>query len=171
MSRHILMSVAALGLLAGCQQANAPEAPPADAEAVLAAISEIEQGQLAALNAHDASGATNVYTADARFFDAGSPPAVGAEAIAAGFDAMVKDPNTAITLTRQAGWVSQSGDLAVTVADYRFTYSGEDGAPVTVNGVNQSVWQKQEDGGWKMVADFNGATGDPVPGAAEATAQ
>lgn len=154
----IFATLAPAMFIAGCNQP--PADTPADPADVLAAIDAVEQGQQAAFNADDLEGATSVYATDARFFDAGGAPAVGAEAIRAAFEGMFADPNAALSLTRTQSWVAESGDLAVTTSDYTLTVTGDDGQPVTISGVNQTLWQKQADGSWKIAADFNGGTGD-----------
>ncbi|MCB2066172.1 MAG: SgcJ/EcaC family oxidoreductase [Erythrobacter sp.] len=158
MSRLHLALIAPLAVLAGCAQ-SADTPAPVDSDAVLEAIAAVEQGQEAAFNADDVDGALAVYAPDARFFDAGSPPLVGAEAIRPAFTAMLADPAAALAITRLDAWVAASGELAVTVSSYDQTYTGEAGAPVHVSGVNQTVWGLQDDGSWKIVADFNGGTG------------
>lgn len=148
-------------LLVGCNQAAQEPAAPAeaDADAVLAAITEVEQGQAKAIGEHNVDGAAAVYAPDATFFDAGSPP-VGGDAIRANFEAMLSDENTALEINRSGSWVAKSGELAVTMANYSFTTTGPDGKPVTTKGVNQTVWKKQDDGSWKIASDFNAGTGE-----------
>lgn len=159
----IVIAAAPIALLAACNQAAAP----ADPAAVLAEIQKVEEGQIAAFNADDADGATAVYAADARFFDAGSPVVVGSDAIKAAFGAMLGDANAALELTENGSWVAASGELAVTSADYKQTMTGVDGKPTTIAGANLTVWQKQADGSWKIAADFNG----PAPAAEAAAAE
>jgi len=171
-------AMAPVVLLAACQKADtdaaAPDATAPDAatnaDAVLASINAVEQGQQTAFNAHDLAGATAVYAPDAMFFDAGSPPQAGIDAIRPGFEAMIGDSGSTIDIKRSGSWVAQSGELAVTQANYTQTFTGKDGKTMTVSGVNQTVWKKQEDGSWKIASDFNGATGDPAPAAAAAPA-
>ncbi len=178
MSKRMLCLAAPIMLLAGCsasEDSAAGGTGGASADDALAAIAAAEEAQQAAFNADDLDAATAVYTDDARFFDAGSAPVVGAEAIRAAFEGMMADANNAIELTRVSAWVANSGELAVTVSDYTLTYSGKDGEAQTVSGSNQTVWALQEDGSWKIASDHNGPTGDgeasgEASGAAEAPA-
>ncbi|WP_428028513.1 YybH family protein [Altererythrobacter sp.] len=156
-------------MLAACNQAA--EAPAADPQAVLDAIAQVEQGQETAFNADDLAGATGVYASDATFFNAGGAPADGSEAINAEFDGMFKDANSGISITRDKSWVAGSGELAVTQSHYTFTFSGDDGNPMSVEGVNLTVWQKQDDGSWKIASDFNGGTGPATPAEAAPAAE
>lgn len=153
----LFVTLAPAMLIAGCNQPTADA--PADPAAALAAIDAVEQGQASAINARDLAGATAVYADDARFFDAGSPAVSGSEAIKASFEGLLADENAALEITRATSWAAASGDLVVTQATYKFTTTGEDGQPVTVDGLNQTVWQKQPDGSWKIVSDFNAGTG------------
>jgi len=167
----MLGALAPAMMLAACNKAAEEPAAQADADAALAAISEVEQGQLAAFNADDVAGAIAVYAPDAIFFDAGSPPSSGLDAIRPGFEAMIGDANSKIELTRTGSWVADSGELVVTQAKYTQTYTGPDGKAMTVSGVNQTVWKRQADGTWKNVSDFNAPTGDPVAAEAAAPAE
>lgn len=164
---RLLLAAAPVALLAACAQpapesgdaaANAPADAPANNEAVLAEIDAVEQGLQAAFNADDVAAAMAVYAPGAGFFNGGSAPVTGIESIKGVFEAMTSDENNAIELARISSWVAASGELAVTTATYKYTYTGEDGKPATVNGINQTVWTKQADGGWKIASDFNAGT-------------
>jgi uncharacterized protein (TIGR02246 family) len=159
MNKTLLFSAAPLALLAGCNQA--PE--PVDPEAVMAEIHAAEEAQLAAFNSDDIDAATAVYTADAKFLGPGSPVQGGTDAIRASFQGMIDDPNSAVEIESTGAIVSQSGDLAVTTGDLTFTFTGEDGAPTVMNLAVLSVWQKQEDGSWKMALDYNAPVPAPAP--------
>jgi ketosteroid isomerase-like protein len=69
---------------------------------------------------------------------------------------MVSDPNAALKLNQGGSLIAASGDLAVTTGSYEFTFTDPaTGEPTAQHGMNQSVWQKQTDGAWKNVSDFN----------------
>mgnify|MGYP000386248845 CR=1 FL=1 len=143
-------------LIAACSQPD--EAPAADPDAVLAAIHEVENGQLEALNANDLAGGVAVYGEGATLYVDGMAPAVGAEAIQAHMAAMFSDPGFNVEMDENSykSWVAASGDLAVTSFTGLFSRTNEEsGDVVTEPVVNQTVWQKQADGSWKNVHDVN----------------
>ncbi|MEM7297026.1 MAG: nuclear transport factor 2 family protein [Bacteroidota bacterium] len=49
--------------------------------------------------------------------------------------------------------VSQSGDLAYTYGDYRFSYLDTLGNVKVSQGIFHTVWKRQEDGTWRFVWD------------------
>lgn len=151
----ITMPLVALPLLmlAACTQKTEP---PVDSAAVLDSIRMVEASQIAAINGADAATASAAYSADAVLVTPGSPVAASADAIRASADAMAKDANTALVITPGKGWVSASGDMAVTTSTVKYTFTDpKTGAAKTIDGANQSLWRKQDDGSWKLVADFN----------------
>ena len=69
---------------------------------------------------------------------------------------MTKDPALSFDYRQGKMVVSKGGDMAYSTATYTFTATDKNtGKPVTTNGSNLSVWQKQADGNWKLVADNN----------------
>lgn len=143
-------------LVAACSQPA--ETPAADADAVLAAIHEVENAQLEALNDGDIAGGAVVYGEGATLYVDGTSPATGAEAIQAHMEAMLSDPGFNVSMDEGSykSWVAASGDLAVTSFTGQFSRTNaETGEVVTEPVVNQTVWQKQGDGSWKNVHDVN----------------
>lgn len=149
---HLAIAPALL-MLAACNSTPA-SAPTVDKDAELASIAQIQDGQAAAFAADDAEGATRIYADDATFAASGMPVMTGIEAIRAGFDEMLADPNSAVEIKTVGGWVSSSGDLATTTSSYTYSWSGEDGAVMTEEGFNQTLWRK-EGSDWKIVVDSN----------------
>lgn len=151
------MMIAAIAILAlaGCEKpAPAPAAVDTDAE--MAAIKGIEAEQIKAIQAKDAAKSAANYADDAIFVGEDGKPIQGAKAIGDAFVSMVKDPALAFDYQQGKMVVSKGGDLAYSTATYTYTYTDpKSGKPVTTQGANLSVWQKQVDGGWKLVADNN----------------
>jgi ketosteroid isomerase-like protein len=82
----------------------------------------------------------------------------GKEAIVAGFKSFLSDPAIKVDYKPGAKVFSESGDMAYSTAEYTETYT--DSATkklVNIKGTNLSVWKKQQDGSWKLVADSNPA--------------
>jgi len=159
-----------LVLVAAC--GKQPPAP-ADPEAVLATIHKVEDAQVAAFAARDIEAGLAPYAETSAFAQSSLPYLEGLAAIRPAFEAMLADPNARLVMTPRRGLVASSGDLAVTTADYSFTYTDpETKQPATETGVNQSVWRKQEDGSWKNLSDFNVALPPPPePEEVEAAAE
>jgi len=80
---------------------------------------------------------------------------------------ILSDPNYVLTFQSTNADVSKSGELAYTVGTYSLTMSSPiDKKPVTDRGKYLTVFKKQPDGNWKVVADM--ANSDlPLPGAAK----
>lgn len=154
--RIILLS-AALVSLAACQ--NQKAAAPADPVEATKAIEALELAQTKAIAAKDVTGATAVYAQDAVFIDQNGSMSNGAS-VADGFKQMLGDPALQFEYKPGEKRVSADGSMAWSTATYTMTLT--DSAtkqPVTVKGSNLSVWSKQADGSWKLIADSNpGAT-------------
>ena len=159
----VLLALAAPALLAGCNQQPAP----ADSAAALDQIHQAEAAQMAAFKAHDLDAATAAYTADAQFVGPGSQVQSGSDAIRASFEGMFNDPAASLEFHSTSGWVSASGDLAVTAGSFKLTSTAEDGKPATIDGAFQTVWKKG-DKGWQIVSDFNTQVPSPEMAAAHA---
>lgn len=157
MTRIFVLSAAALLLLGSCSDKSSEEATPAEdtASADLSAIRQAEQEQLAAMAAGNADAAVRPYSPSATLVVPGSPPLVGLEAISGAFKVMLGDSAFAYDLTSDETWIAGSGDLAVTTGSFTNTYTEATGQPTTIGGHNQTVWQKDNDGNWKIVSDYN----------------
>jgi ketosteroid isomerase-like protein len=53
--------------------------------------------------------------------------------------------------------VAASGDLGYTVGTWQLTGKNHKGEPVSMKGKYMTVWKKQADGAWKVVADMGNA--------------
>ena len=155
--RTILTCAAILACAACTQNAAAPVAKP-DAAAETQAIQKVEEAQLAAISARDQAGATSPYADDAVFISERGVASRGKDAIASGFKEFLADPTMKIEYTPGAKVFSSSGDMAYSTAEYTETYTDPATKKlVTMKGTNLSVWKKQADGSWKLVADSNPA--------------
>lgn len=162
---RIILSCAAILACAACQQ-PAAETSSVDKDAEAAAIAKVEDAQIQAINAKDAAASGAVYSDDAVFVEESGTSTEGGDAIRAAFAEMTKDPALAIEFQKGKTIVSDSGDMAYSTATYTYTATDQEtGQPVTTKGSNLSVWRKQADGSWKLVADNN--AGAPVEATAE----
>jgi ketosteroid isomerase-like protein len=154
MSRALL-ALAPVTLLAACGAAAV------DQSAALDAVHATEQAQLQAIADKDLHGAVRNYRDDAVLVAPGSAPATTGDAIAAEFDELIGDANLKIELEPGPGWVSESGELAVTTSTGRMTTTDPaSGQPVVSRIGNQTVWQKPTGKPWQIVSDYNVALPD-----------
>ena len=153
------LTLAVLPLLAACGAANPDE--------VLDTVRATEQSQMQAVAARDLRGATRNYDAAAVVLAPGGAPVTGAPAIEGEYGRLLADPNFAIAMEPGTGWASESGELAVTTARGTVTTTdAASGEAVTVPISNQTVWQREDGVGWKIVSEHNA----PLPQAAAAEA-
>jgi uncharacterized protein (TIGR02246 family) len=121
-----------------------------------AAIRAADAAGLKAAQAKDAAGATANYADDASWLPPHAPIVQGKEAIRSAWAQLLTTPGLEIDWEITKVDVSRAGDMAYTLYECEMTMSGPNGAPVTDKGKDMSVWVKQSDGTWKMVADtFN----------------
>ena len=80
-------------------------------------------------------------------------------------DAMRKEgpwpADMVLTWTPVHADMAASGDLGYTYGNYVTKSKDKDGKPVTQYGKYMSVWRKQKDGTWKVVADMGNASPEP----------
>jgi uncharacterized protein (TIGR02246 family) len=155
--RTLLTCAAILACAACTQNSAAPRAKP-DTAAETQAIEKVEQTQIAAITARDQSGATSPYSNDAVFISERGVASRGKDAIGSGFKEFLADPTLKFEYKPGAKVFSADGDMAYSTAEYTQTYTDPATKKlVTLKGTNLSVWKKQADGSWKLVADSNPA--------------
>jgi len=145
--------------------AQRPAEPPDTRPAEEAAIREAVQDWSTAAESKDAQLFASFYAPDAVLMLEGAPDMSGKGAIEQGTAAMMQDPNFALSFEADHVTVARSGDLAYETGTYTMTMSDADQGPVTTTGHYVDVWQKQDDGTWKVVVDA--PVSDPGEEAAE----
>lgn len=121
-----------------------------------AAIRAADAAGLKAAQAKDVAGATANYADDASWLPPHAPIVQGKAAIRSAWAQLLTIPGLKINWQITKLEISRTGDMGYTLYKYEMTMSGPDGVPVTDRGKDMSVWEKQSDGTWKMVADtFN----------------
>ncbi len=148
--RKIVISLAALLALAvsGC-------APQVDVEADKAAIRDLTDVQwLNAAQAKDVDTALSYYADEASVMPPNATILTGKEAIRARHLEVYSRPGFAITWQTTKIEVSRAGDLAYTIGTFELTVNDAEGNPVTTVSKYVTVWKKQADGQWKVVADI-----------------
>ncbi len=148
--RKIVISLAALLALAvsGC-------APQVDVEADKAAIRDLSDVQwLNAAQAKDVDTVLSFWADDGSVFPPNAPIVTGKEAIRARQSEAYSRPGFAISWQTTKVEVSRSGDLAYSHGTAEVTVNDPEGNPVTNKEKWVTVWEKQPDGTWKIVADI-----------------
>jgi uncharacterized protein (TIGR02246 family) len=164
MKWQLPVSAFVLLALAACT----PPAPAVDLAAEAETIRGIETATAAAIAADDAATAASAYAPDAIVFIPFEAPQADAAAIQASFQELIDDPAGALTYSADSIEVASAGDVAYSTGTFSVTYTDETThAPATVTGNYVTVWEKQDDGTWKIVRDVN--TPGPMPTAAPAT--
>lgn len=133
--------------------------PRAAAEASLRAADSALQ---AAVAAKDAARTAALYAMDAVLLPVAEPVVTGRPAIQAEWTKVFGIPgfDNSARLTKVE--VAASGDLGYTRGTYATTMAGTDGRSTTEVGKWVSVWRREADGQWRVVADiFNTDTPPP----------
>ncbi len=127
-------------------------APQVDVEAERAAIRDVTAQREQAWNDKDVERVLSFNTEDSSWFPPNAPIATGQEAMRTLFTQIVESPGFALFAETTAVEVSRAGDLAYSPGIYEITVNDPEGKPVTTVGKWVSVWKKQTDGSWKVVA-------------------
>ncbi len=163
-NRYFLAAAFALTvILAGCKQAAPPPAPDTH-DADVKAIRDLETAQVQAFNAKDVDKLVAFYADDASLFPPGAPAVNGMAAIKAAEKPLLADKNFSLTSATDKVDVAKSGDLGYTQGAYTATFTDTKTKRVlTVKGKYVTVYKKQADGSWKIVADINNEDAPPAP--------
>jgi uncharacterized protein (TIGR02246 family) len=138
------------GLLTSC----AP-APPDTHDADIQALKDTEAAWVKDAATKDVDKFVAHYTDDASMLLPNAPIASGKEAIKNALKPLLADPNFSLQFSSTKQDVSKSGDLGYTVGTYTLTVTNEkDKKPLTDKGKYTTVFRKQTDGSWKVVADM-----------------
>lgn len=114
----------------------------------------------AAFDAGDGKALADLYTEDAVLLPPGAERVEGRGKIAefwqGAIDSGLEDPDL------EAVEVVESGDLAYEVGRLSITAPGEDGEPTPVSGKYVVIWQRGDDGTWRLHRDIWN-TNPPTP--------
>lgn len=139
----VITALAVLG--AGC-------APQVDLEAERTALLNADQAW--SQTAPDLDQFMSFVADDASMFPFDAPIATGKEAIRAVFSELSSAPGFAVSWSATGAEVARAGDLGYTIGTFELTVNDAEGNPVTTVGKYVTVWKKQADGQWKVVADI-----------------
>ena len=83
-----------------------------------------------------------------------TPMAKGKDALRKTWSQMMTSPGFAISWQPTTVEASRGGDLGYSLGTYSLTMHDPTGKPVTDRGKYVTVWKKQADGTWKVIADI-----------------
>ena len=156
-----------LACLTACDQAEdtsipetLPEQTPDPAQAEIS-IEKAQAARISALNNRDVDGAVSVYAPDATLVTPNVEPLTDPASIRANYASLLGDDSVKITVTPTRTWVSAGADFAVTTAQISIAGRASGERP-SMSSNNQSVWQRQADGTWKIVSEYSVALPSPL---------
>ncbi len=113
----------------------------------------------------DVEAFVSVFADGGRLLPAEAPEAHSREDIEEVVSGLFSLPGFSLSWSPNFAGVSQAGDLGYSIGTLELTVDDAEGNPVTRNGKYTTVWRKQEDGQWKVVADtFNFNSSAPTSG-------
>jgi uncharacterized protein (TIGR02246 family) len=128
---------------------------PTNGQTTTAAVTRTAQEILAAFEAKDSTKVNSYYAPDAVIATPGRPAAKDGRAVSKAISDDIADPNFKMSLSNEKTEVAGSGDLAYRRGTFKITFTNpqtkqaENGA-----GTYLTVFRKQADGSWRVVADF-----------------
>ena len=123
-------------------------------EANVQAIRELERMAREAAEAKDLERYLSFYADDAVLFWPGMPMVTGRAAIREFMQGFFSMPAFSLSFETAKVEVSQAGDLAYTYGTNKVTLVAPDGKKMKDQGKYLTVYRKQPDGAWKVVADI-----------------
>lgn len=153
------LSLLVLGMLVGCSSQ-----PAVDLDAERNALMSADRAWAEAYAASEspADVFAGQVTDNAVLLPPDAPLAQGTEAIRAAISGLEAMPGFSVTWSPAAAEVGSGGDLGFTRGTYHIEVDGPDG-PLAIDGKYLTIWRKQPDGMWKVVADMFNADGPPAP--------
>ncbi|MBI4905695.1 MAG: DUF4440 domain-containing protein [Acidobacteria bacterium] len=121
------------------------------------AIAEIQQADLAfceATKQRGLDGWMSYFADEAVAFPPGKPTITGRENLRANYSRMFSQPGFSLIWRPVKADAAASGDMGYTIGTAEFSRRGDDGKIVTQPTKYLTVWKKQPDGSWKVVADL-----------------
>ena len=156
--------LAALALLAACQQAAAPAA--ADTAKVAAEVKAVAAEIIAAYNAHDPKKTASYDAPDYLGLNHGTPAIHGEQADADSMAELMKDPTNRFTLGEPTVIVAKAGDMAVFNAPYDSTWTDpKSRRKMAEKGTWIGVFTRQGDGTMKLSRSIGVDSGPAAPAA------
>jgi uncharacterized protein (TIGR02246 family) len=142
-------------LTAGCSNTAAP--PPDTSAADLQAIKDVETAWVKDIATKDPDKWASYFTEDGSGLYPGAAILNGRAAIRAAIAPLMTDPNFSLTFQSTRAMAAKGGDMVYSQGTYVMTMTDpKTNQPMTDKGKFLTVYTKQSDGSWKVVADtFN----------------
>ena len=86
-------------------------------------------------------------------------PLAGKEALTEHFKEAFADPNFKLKWEPTKGEVFAGGKMGYTVGKFTALFKDKDGKPMQQTGTYITIWKKQDNGAWKIVADTGSEDG------------
>lgn len=102
----------------------------------------------------DAEAFASYIAEDGYFLPANGPRLQGRTSIQSSLDQLFQMPGLELRWQADVAEVAESGDLGYTMGSFLETVEGPEGETVSREGKYVTVWEKQQDGSWKVVADI-----------------
>ena len=150
----IIACLVLVALVAGCAKSPAP-APVADTrQADIQAVRDLDAAFLKDNATKDVDKFVSYFADDASGLYPGMPILDGKQAIKTAFAPILADPNFSLTLQSLRIEASKGGDMVYEQGTYVQTATNaKTKKPKTDKGKYLTVFRKQADGSWKVVAD------------------
>lgn len=143
-----------IACLAACSQQ--PQAPAETHAAEETALRNMDLQWSEAASKRGADQFVRYFADDAIFLPPNVPALTSNAAIQRWASELMSNPGFSLNWQPTKVGVSRGGDMGYTSGTYELTLTGPNGKPVSDQGKYLTVWQKQADGSWKVVADtFN----------------
>jgi ketosteroid isomerase-like protein len=114
----------------------------------------------AASEGRDVDRIVSYWSDDATVMPPNSPPLVGKKAIREFVAESLHVPGFKVSWETTNVVVASGGDMAYTIGTNQFSFDGEDGEKVALDGKAATVWRRQSDGSWKCVLDIWNEAGE-----------
>ena len=101
-----------------------------------------------------AAGFVSWFAGGASILPAGGPVVTGIEGIRKVYEEAWAQPGFSLQWKPLKAEMSRSGDLGYTFGTYERKKNGPDGKLVTQTGKYMTIWKRQKDGAWKVIADM-----------------
>jgi uncharacterized protein (TIGR02246 family) len=151
----LIAYVALFLLTVGCStSSNVPAPPPDTRPADVQAVKDVEKAWVKNISSRDADKFLSYFAQDASALYAGAGILNGKAAIKCAVAPYFADPNLSATFQSTRMVASKGGDMVYSQGIYTLTTTDpRTGEPVTDKGKYLTIYMKQDDGSWKVVAD------------------
>lgn len=139
-------------------------APPVNIATERAAIRQAELDAVNAANKKDVEQWLTVFAGDASVLAPNTPAVTGKEAIREWGGKTFGQPGFILKYQNDKAEVSRTADIGYTLGRYEVTVNDAKGKPTTSRSKYVTLWRKQPDGKWKVVAGtWNSDEPAPAP--------